>query len=550
MQIRNWLLIAFSSCLLFGINTILHPDDPKLSHIAGFQSFLNQGLYPTENTIKIAGLPLEPLPLSSPSFQVPPILQNLPPLSNRSVEFDKAAAAHLLRRTVFGPKVEEINQALVFGLDMSVENLLSTNPLPEPPGIWVNEPFPDEDDLTAEQLDSLINLYYQRLHDTRNWWLDLMITDEANVREMMVLFWHDHFATSTDKVIFPPAMYHQNDLMREHALGNFKTLAREMSYDPAMLIWLDNNQNTVDAINENFARELLELFTIGIGNYTQEDIVEAARAFTGWITDGLATYFIPSHHDYREKTFMGQTGNWNGDDIIDIIFEQEETARFICRKLYQWFVYYTPDETVVEDLATIMRANDYEIKPVLEALFLSEHFFDENFRGAKYRGPIYFTTGTIRQLYIDDEAFEPDQPEHVLILYFQELFGQLPLYPPDVSGWPGYRTWINTYSLPYRKLLTNGFIDGFIYDFELGFQSDAVALAERMSNPNDPDILIEDFCQYFYSIQPSQAVKDQLVQEMLDGSEPYDWSIYQPEAVGRLRTVIKHMLRLGEYQLR
>lgn len=549
--IKEWFILFLTICLLSGNENIISPLHSKLLQIQNIDSFLSQAPYPVKNKLNIPGIPLKTVPLSLNTDYPPQLRSGLPSLSKREVDFDKSAATHLLRRTVFGPKIEEITNSLDIGLEYSVEQLIRSNPLPDPPNTWINEPFPQNfESFSADQIDSLVTLYYVRIYEMRNWWLDLMLTDESSVREMMVLFWHDHFATSTDKVIFPPAMYHQNDLLREHALGNFKTLVREISYDPAMLIWLDNNQNKVDAINENFTRELLELFTIGIGNYSQEDIIEAARAFTGWATNGLGTYFFPSDHDYGEKTFMGQTGYWFGDDIIDIIFEQEETARFICRKLYQWFVYYNPDEAVVEELANILRENNYEIKPVLEALFLSEYFYDDNFRGAKYKGPIYFTVGNLRQFYIDDEPLEPGQPEHILILYFQELFGQVPLNPPDVSGWAGYRSWINTYSLPYRKLLSNGFIDGYIYNVILGFQADVLSLAEQMSSPSDPEILIEDLCGYLYSLQPSQAVKDQLVLELLDGSEPYDWSLYLPESENRLQTVIKHMLRLGEYQLR
>jgi hypothetical protein len=255
---------------------------------------------------------------------------------------------------------------------------------------------------------------------------------------------------------------------------------------------LAENPCPLVGINENFSRELLELFTIGVGNYTQEDVIEAARAYTGYITDGLETYFIENRHDFGSKTFMGQTGYWFGDDIVDIIFEQEETARFFARKIYQWFVYYNPDEQAVEEMADILRENNYEVKPMLEALFKSELFFDENFRGAKYGGGIVHVLSPIRQMYITDIVPPEGQTRNRVLLMFQEYFGQAILYPPDVSGWLGYRNWINTYTLPYRKLFTNAVIDGYVYDFPMGFQPDLLEFASHFLNGLFIRIIIDE----------------------------------------------------------
>jgi len=161
---------------------------------------------------------------------------------------------------------------------------------------------------------------------------------DSSITELMTLFWHDHFATSADVVVYPPAMYHQNKALRDNSIGNFKELITMMTFDPAMMIWLDNNQNSVGSINENFARELLELFTLGEGNYTQDDVTEAARSLTGYFTDGLNIFFVPDLFDNGEKTFLGQTGNFDAYDIIDIIFEQEQTAYFIAEKIYKYFI--------------------------------------------------------------------------------------------------------------------------------------------------------------------------------------------------------------------
>tara|TARA_B100000315_G_scaffold260807_1_gene325638 strand:+ start:29331 stop:31013 length:1683 start_codon:yes stop_codon:yes gene_type:complete len=525
------------------------PDAEALKSVQSIQRFLNSSI-PTRTLFSPSPLlPNKPLPFSSES-QVSPILGAIHTLGARVDELDQRTAAHLLHRTIFGPKWEEIETAVFTGLSGTLNTLFSELSAPEPPGEWIDDPIPPYDELDAEALDSLINAYSTQFGEMRSWWIDLMIGDETTIREVMALFWHDHFATSGGKVFYPPAMYNQNALIRNYALGNIKEFVKVMAFDPAMLIWLDNNQNHVGAINENFARELLELFTIGVGNYTQIDIIEAARAYTGYRTDGLNTYFMPDHHDYGLKTFMGQTGNWFGDDIVDIIFEQDETARFLCRKLYSWFLYNFPDESVIDELAAIMRDNDYEVEPVLRALLSSDHFFDENFRGAKYRSPVYHTASIVRQTYTEITALDSEHPKNIILMYVNELLGQATFFPPDVSGWVSYRTWVNTYTLPWRKIYTNGVIDGFIYDFDIGFQSDIMSFILHIPSHNDAEQLIDDLALYFYAMEPSEHTTQLLLNELLQGAEPYDWNINLPDAEGRLRGTVKLLMRLPDYQLK
>ncbi len=500
----------------------------------------------------IPGFPDTPFPLYS--LQEKPMANSgHGSLSSASVVFDERAAAHLLRRTLFGPRWDEIQQAVDDGLDATVSLLLYPLPFPAPPGTWIDHPFPENfEDFTPEQVDSLLDTYEMRFQEMDSWWLELMASDMTNMRESLVLFWHDHFATSRDKIFFPPAMYQQNNLIRQYAMGNIRDFVKAMAMDPAMLIWLDNNQNRYGAINENFARELLELFTIGIGNYTQDDIVAAARAYTGYLTDGLETYFIPSMHDYGEKTFMGQTGNWFGDDIVDIIFQQDETARFFARKIYRWFVYQYPDEAIVDELAVILRDNDYEMIPLLQALLSSEHFYDSHFRGAKIKSPIDLTVSALRQCYIDTEAITPIEgyPPYFLLSYFQFILGQAPFLPPNVSGWDGYRTWINTYTLPWRKTFTNGLFDGVIFDFNIGMQVDIFPFIIHFPDPNNSELLVDDLILYFFDIEPTDQVRQRILQELLQGAEPDDWSLYLPESEDRLRQTIKLIMKLPEFQLK
>ena len=235
-------------------------------------------------------------------------------------EISLVESAHLLRRIHFGPTIEEIDYLSSLNINDAVEYILRDIPPPPPPGDWIDDPFPyNYGSYSPEQRDSLQAAYDLYSLELNVWWLDQTFNCSSSIIEQMTLFWHDHFATSIETVKYPPAMYHQNKILREYAIGNFKDLVTLMIFDPAMMVWLDNRENRVGAINENFARELLELFTMGEGQYTQQDVMEAARALTGYQTNGLETYFISDRFDNGVKTFLGQTGNFNTYDIIDII---------------------------------------------------------------------------------------------------------------------------------------------------------------------------------------------------------------------------------------
>jgi len=463
-------------------------------------------------------------------------------------EMDLLESVHLLRRTIFGPQIEEINYIQTLSTIDAVDYILRDIESPIAPGDWVDHPFPDVSEYSEAQYDSLNNAYVHQFRELIYWWTDEMYYNETHIREQMTLFWHDHFATSAATIFFPPAMYHQNRKLRENSLGNFKELVTSMTFDPAMMIWLDNNQNFVGQINENFARELLELFTLGEGNYTQVDITEAARALTGYTTDGLNIYFHLDHHDDGLKTFLGQTGYFDAEDIIDIIFEQPQTAHFISEKLYRWFVYENPNDEIVDQLAQIMIENNYEIKPVLNVLFNSEHFYDDNFYGAKYKNPVSHSVGIMRQLYFDtNQPIDFPYTVHEILLYIQEIGGQTIFYPPDVAGWPGYRNWINTFTLPWRKVFTNYLVDG-----TFNYVPDPIEFAERIPNGlSDPDALLDYLYIYFYSIQPSDLTKQNLMDELLAGADPFEWHlIYYDGAIERFGYVIQRMMRLSEFQLK
>ncbi|HEY6064112.1 MAG TPA: DUF1800 domain-containing protein, partial [Chitinophagaceae bacterium] len=260
-------------------------------------------------------------------------------------------------------------------------------------------------------------------------------------REKMAFFWHGHFACRNLNIFFQQGLL---DVIRRNALGDFGTLLKEVSKTPAMLNFLNNQQNKKDHPNENFAREVMELFTLGRGNYTEHDVKEAARAFTGWSATIKGEFvFRQFQHDFDSKTVLGKTGNFDGDEVLDILLEQKQTAKFITQKIYKFFVNEQPNTEKVEGLAERFYKNDYDISKLLEDIFTSEWFYDEKNIGAKIKSPVELMVGIQRML-----PMKFQQEDALLLL--QRALGQLLFYPPNVAGWPGGKTWIDSSTLMMR----------------------------------------------------------------------------------------------------
>ena len=526
-------------------------------------------LNPNWPTKRVAKLIRNNLKKNSPIYH-PPKVDELPPVlpvthsteSLQVVDWDMGATRHLLSRTMFGPKYPEIKEASENSLEIKLSSILSTVSLPDPPGEWVNEPAPQWDALTGEEIQELIGQYREWMWDLRYWWMKGMMQNPINIQEMITLFWHNYFATAQSKVFYPQAMYQQNSIFREYGLGNFKELLRQVTFGPAMMIWLDIHQSKDVEPNENFPRELLELFTMGVDNYTQNDIVEAARAFTGYRTDGVETnysfeeaagsgWWWDEWHDFDSKTFLGQTGHWNGDDIINIIMEQDATAVHICTRLYKWFVYQNVDETVVNEMANILRNNDYNIATVLYFLFSTEHFYDENFRGADIQNPLTLMQGLIRKCGMEEFDFSI-----VSFIHSQEFLGMLPLEPPDVSGWPGYRSWINSITLPVRKVQASSVITGQSPWGNFDVTTNVRALAQSMYDQNEEGYASEQIVRklgfLFFGNPLSENLEERMLSVLLDGAEPYDWDINAPlnnPQWDRMRDLMVYIMRVPEFQL-
>ena len=377
---------------------------------------------------------------------------------------DIRLTAHLMRRAGFGATREELDAYAAKGYEATVDELI--NPTDTE---WLGDDMVRRFDLEAS---GMINAP----GSARNW-VYRMITTNAPLVEKMALFWHGIFATGVPKVINGRVLYDQIDLFRRHGMDSFDSILVRLAKDPAMIVWLDNQENHSDAINENWARELLELFSMGVGNYTEDDIKECARAFTGW-TIGNTEYmmvrsqrdsdwpygriayhfdFRPEDHDDGEKTFLGHRGNFNGDDIVDIVCRQESTARFISRHLYHFFVAdeppvpawpYTPprDPEAIDTLVQAYFDSGYDVKSVLRVLFNSDFFRSEEVRYKKVKGPAEFLVSVLRM------TGEFDVPRRDMIPRYRQSvwMGQELNNPPSVEGWHQGTEWIDTGTLIER----------------------------------------------------------------------------------------------------
>jgi uncharacterized protein (DUF1800 family) len=388
------------------------------------------------------------------------------PLSARQWNYE--TAAHLLNRAGFGGTPAEIEAARGKGLDAAVRDLVdvSDDLADVPPPEWAHPRTIGKirTQMRSQRISrrerrekkrAFHDMEGENILDLRRWWLERMLTSPAPLLEKMTLFWHGHFATSVQKVGDGYWMWLQNDTLRRNALGNFATLTKKMSRDPAMMIYLDLQKSEQQHPNENWARELMELFTVGIGNYSEQDIREAARAFTGYHVN-LSTQqfrFALFQHDAGSKTFMGRTGSLDGDDIIGTLLEKPACAQFIGRKIWRYFVEDDPSPETVNAAASRLRAHDYEIRPLLREIFSSSEFYSERVIRSQIKSPLQFLIQTAKLL-------EIPLPPVAIAQNAMRQMGQVLFAPPSVKGWDGGRAWINTSTLLFRYNFANYLING------------------------------------------------------------------------------------------
>jgi uncharacterized protein (DUF1800 family) len=520
-------------------------------------------------------------------------------LSTYSGTWSEAESKHLLRRLMFGASKADIDYFTAMNMSDSVDELLNVSTTPPSPPVnnYNNGRITDPDIALG---DTWVNgpnnqaLYGARRLSLKSWWLGQMINQERSILEKMTLFWHNHFATETVVYQDPIYGYDHQAMFRANALGNFRTLTKLVTVDPAMLNYLNGFRNTKRAPDENYGRELQELFTLGKGpdsKYTELDVQQAARVLTGWRINrtNYTSFFNPNDHDIDDKTFSsfyggttisGQSGARGAqelDEMLDMIFKIDEVAKYLCRRLYRWFVYYDIDsgvETdVIEPLADIFRNNNYDIKPVLAALFKSEHFFDMANRGCIIKSPVDDMVGMFRQC----ETKFPDSSMVVEQYYFWQVIRQVCAGqqqdvgdPPNVSGWPAYyqfpqfhEIWINSDTLPQRNEISDILIYSGVRRNSERLILEPIKVAEMFSNPQLPTNLINDWVGYFFTLDISSDQK-QFMRELLLSGQTKDsywtdaWNEYQADkdngvkkelVESRLKALLKYVMNLAEYQL-
>lgn len=508
---------------------------------------------------------------------------------------------HLLKRTMFGATKADVDYFGSFSLGEAINKLLNpASPLPSPPLNDYNNATVTDPAVPLGQTwvdnptnDGIINNY--RRASFKKWWTGVLINQDRSLREKMTLFWSNHFSTETAIIGLSNPVYHLHDLLRKNALGNFKELVKAVTIDAGMLRYLNGYLNTATAPDENYARELQELFTLGKDaavQYTEDDVKKAAKVLTGWRINGTTfeSFFDPSKHDTGPKQFSsyynntliagrsGTNGALETDDLISMLFTKNEVSKFICRKLYRWFVYYKMDATVeanvIEPLAAIFRNSNYEIKPVLSALLQSEHFFDAANQGCQIKSPVDLVIGCMRECQV---AF-PNSATELLDAYgmWNYIFNWMASMnqnigdPPNVSGWPSYyqapqfnEIWINSDTLPKRSRFTDTMIlNGYTRNGKK-IIIDAVALAGTLSNPSDPNVLLDDLLHIFYRVPISDPSKQTIKQQILLSNQVADhywtdaWNAYlaSPNAMNysivntRLKALLQYLMNLAEYQL-
>lgn len=382
-----------------------------------------------------------------------------------ALKTDRERTAHLLRRFGLGASEAEVDYYSQGGWKGAVDKLLNYEQVPEVAEVTIDKfALPNKNGVAQLRMPGVVA-----------WWHARILMTRRPLLEKMAIFWHDHFATSASKVNVPPFMYQQNETIRANATGKFETLLLKVSKDPAMLFWLDNQYNVKGKPNENFAREVMELFTLGIGHYSEKDIQEAARAFTGWSFRRLRRFdspdpgkaaefqFRPFQHDDGDKTVLGKTGPYGGEDIVSMLCDNPQTAKYLSKKLWEWFAYSDPEPSVLDMVASKFRDSGLDIKVALRAIMESPEFFADKAERAVYKNPIDFVIPTLRQLGLGEivaaQNFAPEAGPVARLgrvapaaaaAQSAKSMGMELLYPPDVAGWDSGASWITTATIVER----------------------------------------------------------------------------------------------------
>ena len=505
-------------------------------------------------------------------------------------------AAHLLRRTVFGATYAEIKQAAADGLDATISMLFQDKPLPDPPILYdyQNDPSVAQGETWINDIETpdIAGLRGARRRSLQGWTYKNMFHEGVNIREKMTLFWHNHFVVASTNN--PRFTYTYINFLRKNALGNFKELVEGITVDPSMLQYLNGTQNSKNAPNENYSRELLELFTIGKGpaagpgdytNYTEDDVVELAKALTGWRfydVDNptlVQSNFIPNRHDTSDKQLSHRFNNIvitdEGENeyktVINIIFQKDEVARFICRKLYRYFVHEDlnseVEANIIEPMSQMLIADNYNIKAVLMALLSSDHFYDLSIRGCMVNHPIDFLLKMIRPVGFEIPNNVDDEYKIFRKIFIDMRFLEMVFYDhPNVAGWKAfyqapqfYKLWISAVSLPIRMRFAEVFIAGFNVNGN-EVKLNVLEFVASLDNPFDPNALINEIAKILFAHPISQPQLVALKEILIPGLPDFEWtdeySLYvsgdtslEAAVENKIKALLVTMMKMPEFYL-
>lgn len=450
---------------------------------------------------------------------------------------------HLLWRAGFGPGINQLEDLHKKDIKSLLNDLFreetflyvnyDTPDIPETGDYMMNDQTPAEKKKEMQRISRLQN------EELNLNFLNKMVNSKEQMREKMAFFWHGHFAS---RVVNPKFNRQILNVIRKNAFGNFKDLLFEVSQAPAMLNFLNNQQNKKDHPNENFAREVMELFTIGRGNYTEKDIREGARAFTGWGSDKEGNFKERKNlHDEGSKTFLGKTGNFTGTDVLNIILEQKATAKFITTKIYKFFVNENVDENIVKSLSESFYQSGYDIKKLMMDIFSGSWFYDKKNIGSRIKSPIELMAGMMRSL-----PMTIQNPENLIV--YQKLLGQMLLYPPNVSGWPNGKSWIDSSTLMLRLQIPQIWsgLRPLDYrpkeddDLDMGLKNNTNSLTKSFKNPN----ITIDWTRV-EKIFNGKNVEDYLIQN----SKSLDMSSVKNFSDNSVKMNVINLMSTPEYQL-
>lgn len=536
-----------------------------------------------------------------PPFERPMVTSGLEPYTG---EWGAEQVRHLIRRTLFGVKKSDYDHFMTLSMEEAVSSIIQPSASPDPPVNDYQGIEGDDPDVAFGESWLLAPSWRDfegwRIESQKGWMIKNILQQEATIHEKLILFWHNLLPIQIWEVFIAKASQTYLDMLRRNSLGNFKTMIDELTKNTAMLIYLNGTHNHKDAPDENYARELQELFCVGKGpgsQYTEDDVAAAARVLTGWVVrwENFEQWTLPAHefltdwHDADDKNFSsfydnqlieGQA-NFNGrnefDQLLEMILSTQEASRYICRRLYNFFVYSHIDETteenVIAPMAEIFRNSGYEIKPVLDALFRSKHFYDAANYGAMIKNPADFLLGLWRSVNLD--RLTHGSPQRELIYHRSHLWTMANMGmelgdPPNVAGWPAYhqypsfdRSWITTDTIKNRAIVTDSLIEwGYWIDENRSIVLDPVVVVEELDHPEDPNLLLRELTDRLLGIPLSEGALAELKHILVTHEEgdhywTEAWNAYinsrttanKSVLTNRLKPAFRHILQLGEFQL-